>query len=681
MLRLKAKTKVRYAGLLCLLVVIVTYVGLKNSRSTRKKTVDITIKNHRRNGDFTRRSFTAKWHDGRGLLNEVSETKKNENIRAKFVKHLSENQLPDREISHRIDLVGRNQGISDALASVRERQINENEAEIQEHDQMDEADEIVTTAAMSQESFLRNLVKTKSEGNKMKPTEERVRVTSEIYRQMHITKAMQKGRNRDNAGRLDKGKLVLHEKDVADEKTNVNQNQARKKHQAANDVVEVVNKSNRTIFDPSDHEITYQILHDDKDFSRSLLDDTRRYDSSWRPDFPITPQEAIARYGDKIPVWEKFEIMHYPKIYFMGLGANKTRLTTNATENFGYDYFHDDEEEGHYKVVPGDHIGYRYEIIKFLGSGTFGAVVLARDWSQPMTRNVALKIMHYDENDKYIIREMNMMKVIEKNATNRAYFSRLLATFNFRNHKCLVLELLGQSLHRHRFGPVSDMAVFRRYAHDILMGLHYLKELNLVHADMKPGNIMFLNGKNNESEGQLLKIADFGIGCIPGNKDLFKCPAYYVQTRYYRAPEVILGVGINPAVDMFSLGVIFSEFFLGSPPFFGETETDHLAAMMETLGLPPTYMIAKSPRKKVYQRAICYETENGFKRRPYRKPLTKVLHGMDPELFDLIARCLEYDPKLRITPEEALKHPFVTGRKPKEKLKTPISMQRFQGKI
>lgn len=154
--------------------------------------------------------------------------------------------------------------------------------------------------------------------------------------------------------------------------------------------------------------------------------------------------------------------------------------------------------------------------------------------------------------------------------------------------------------------------------------------------------------------------------------DLFKCPAYYVQTRYYRAPEVILSLGISPAVDMFSLGVIFSEFFLGSPPFFGETETDHLAAMMEVLGLPPTHMIAKSPRKKVYQStsiiairiqrtciisnvasassptnrvlflgAICYETESGFKRRPYRKPLSKVLHGMDPELFDLIARCLE----------------------------------------
>lgn len=80
----------------------------------------------------------------------------------------------------------------------------------------------------------------------------------------------------------------------------------------------------------------------------------------------------------------------------------------------------------------------------------------------------------------------------------------------------------------------------------------------------------------------------------------FECPGYYIQTRYYRSPEVILGMPFDTQTDMWSVGIILAEFYLGVPPFFGETETDQLAAMMEVLGLVPAYMVARSPRKKVY---------------------------------------------------------------------------------
>lgn len=142
-----------------MLVVILAYTKLRNSRSIREKTLDITLKNRKRNGDFAHRSFTAKWHDGRGLLNEISETKKNDNIRAKFVKHLSENQRLDREISHRNDLVLRNQGISDALESLREQQIKGNEVAMPEHERTSKTAAVMTMPATSKDSILRNIGK------------------------------------------------------------------------------------------------------------------------------------------------------------------------------------------------------------------------------------------------------------------------------------------------------------------------------------------------------------------------------------------------------------------------------------------------------------------------------------------------------------------------------------------
>nr|XP_039267506.1 dual specificity tyrosine-phosphorylation-regulated kinase 4-like [Styela clava] len=440
-------------------------------------------------------------------------------------------------------------------------------------------------------------------------------------------------------------------------------------------------KFNKTIFQPNDSKIKYYISENLESFTRSQINGSRIANFGRANDFPMSPEDAVRKYGDDLPSWEKYEIFHYPKIYYLGLGANKTRVQQNISNNFGFDFDAGTEKEGHYKVVIGDHIGYRYEILKYVDAGTFGAVVLARDWSNPIARDVALKIMHLDEEEKYFLREVRMMEYLEKYASNHNYFSRMIATFQFRNHWCIVMELLGHAVDRHYLGhPVRDPHILRQFSSDIIKAMYYLNELNIVHGDLKPDNIMYIYGKNNESKGQLLKVADFGISCIPGSED-YHCPEYYIQTRYYRAPEVILSLPITPQCDMFSVGVILAEFWLGVPPFFGETEADQLAAMMEVIGLPPTYMIAKSRRKKIYAKAICYTTENGFHRKPYRKPLTKVLNGMDPMLFDLIARCLEWDPKVRITPEKALRHPFFTGSYPAVGLPPPLLIKRLFGEV
>ena len=81
----------------------------------------------------------------------------------------------------------------------------------------------------------------------------------------------------------------------------------------------------------------------------------------------------------------------------------------------------------------------------------------------------------------------------------------------------------------------------------------------------------------------------------------FPCPGRYFQTRHYRAPEVILDLDYDTAADMWSVGVILAELYLDKVPFYGETTTDQLAAIMEVMGLVPPHMVAASPQIGTYQ--------------------------------------------------------------------------------
>lgn len=156
---------------------------------------------------------------------------------------------------------------------------------------------------------------------------------------------------------------------------------------------------------------------------------------------------------------------------------------------------------------------------------------------------------------------------------------------------------------------------------------------------------------------------DFGLSCIRGSSNI-KCPDYYIQTRYYRSPEVMLAIEYTDASDMWSLGVIVGEMFRGSEFIFGETEADQFAAIMENVGLPPVELIEQSTRRKVYYEGVSYVTKKGFARRPYRKSISKTLLLESPKddiFLDFMTRLLQWDPKKRMSAAEALNHPWITG--------------------
>jgi dual specificity tyrosine-phosphorylation-regulated kinase 2/3/4 len=74
----------------------------------------------------------------------------------------------------------------------------------------------------------------------------------------------------------------------------------------------------------------------------------------------------------------------------------------------------------------------------------------------------------------------------------------------------------------------------------------------------------------------------------------------YIQSRFYRSPEVILGLSYSMAIDMWSLGCILAEIYTGYPLFPGENEQDQFATIMEIQGIPDKTLLEKSTRKKLF---------------------------------------------------------------------------------
>jgi serine/threonine protein kinase len=115
-------------------------------------------------------------------------------------------------------------------------------------------------------------------------------------------------------------------------------------------------------------------------------------------------------------------------------------------------------------------------------------------------------------------------------------------------------------------------------AKQILNSLHFLKEVaGVIHCDLKPENILFINEKCDQ-----IKVIDFGSSCFN-----YKSGFTYVQSRYYRAPEILLGLPYTQAVDMWSFGCIMAELMTGRPLFPALDENELLEFMVMIIGQPP----------------------------------------------------------------------------------------------
>ena len=139
----------------------------------------------------------------------------------------------------------------------------------------------------------------------------------------------------------------------------------------------------------------------------------------------------------------------------------------------------------------------------------------------------------------------------------------------------------------------------------------------------------------------------------------------YIQSRFYRSPEVILGSSYGLGIDMWSLGCILAELWTGYPLFPGENEQEQLACIMEIFGPPDRHLVERSTRKKLFFDSVgkprVTVSSKGRRRRPSSKTLQQALKTEDEAFVDFIARCLRWDPERRLKPSDAIGHPFIAN--------------------
>ncbi|XP_043800817.1 serine/threonine-protein kinase minibrain [Apis laboriosa] len=338
-----------------------------------------------------------------------------------------------------------------------------------------------------------------------------------------------------------------------------------------------------------------------------------------------------------------------------------------------------DDDNHDYIIKNGEKFLDRYEIDSLIGKGSFGQVVKAFDHEEQT--QVAIKII---KNKKPFLNqaqiEVRLLEMMNRADTdNKYYIVKLKRHFMWRNHLCLVFELLSYNLYdllrNTNFRGVS-LNLTRKFAQQLCTALLFLStpELNIIHCDLKPENILLCNPKRSA-----IKIVDFGSSCQLGQR-IYQ----YIQSRFYRSPEVLLGIPYDLAIDMWSLGCILVEMHTGEPLFSGANEVDQMNKIVEVLGMPPKHILDQAHKARKYFDKVptdgSYVLKKSKDGKKYKPPGTRRLHDIlgvenggpggrrigEPghsisdylKFKDLILRMLDFDPKTRVTPYYALQHNF-----------------------
>lgn len=387
-----------------------------------------------------------------------------------------------------------------------------------------------------------------------------------------------------------------------------------------------------------------------------------------------------------------------------GAGGGATGAEAAAggtgTHNHGWD-----DENYDYIVTSGELFYGRYRIKERIGKGSFGQVVRAEDVDT--RKDVAIKIIKSKK--PFLIQAKTEIELLthlnEKDNEDQHNIVRLLTHFMYRNHQCLVFEMLSLNLYEllknTQFGGVS-LNLIRKFAKQVLKALSFLarRDVDIIHCDLKPENILLRHPKKSG-----VKVIDFGSSCR-SNKRMYS----YIQSRFYRSPEVMLGLPYSVAIDMWSLGCILAEMHTGEPLFSGSDQFDQMQKIVKLLGMVPAPMLdtaSDQHRLQFFEKKMAVGGVEEWAVRQIRPPSSSssrpsssqqqqqpkhvVVPSRDPvssltevicsethrkkkfpptearntahnyELFiDLVHRMLAYDPKERIKPAEALSHPFIT---------------------
>jgi serine/threonine-protein kinase PRP4 len=302
--------------------------------------------------------------------------------------------------------------------------------------------------------------------------------------------------------------------------------------------------------------------------------------------------------------------------------------------------------------------------------------------STPKTiREYAVKVVRAnDVMHKAAQQEVNILeKLAAADPEGKRHCIRLLDTFEYRNHVCMVFEAMDMNLREvvKKFGRGVgiNLKAVQTYSFQLLQALKLMRKCGVLHADIKPDNILC-----NASHSSV-KLCDLGSAMYVGNNELTP----YLVSRFYRSPEVILGLPYEYAMDMWSLGCVIFELFTGKIAFPGKSNNGMLKLMMDLKGAFPKKMLKKGTfvenhfDNDVNMTFFLVETDPVTKQ-PIRTAINhpKVTRDLYKELekkagpttdrkkllqlADFLQQMLMLDPEKRVTVDKALSHPFIKGK-------------------
>ncbi|KAL2243857.1 UNVERIFIED_CONTAM: putative serine/threonine-protein kinase dyrk2 [Sesamum indicum] len=320
------------------------------------------------------------------------------------------------------------------------------------------------------------------------------------------------------------------------------------------------------------------------------------------------------------------------------------------------------EEDKNFHVVLNSVIAGRYHVTEYLGSAAFSKAIQAHDLHTGM--DVCVKII---KNNKDFfdqsLDEIKLLKYVNKHdPADKYHILRLYDYFYYREHLLIVCELLKANLYEfHKFNRESGGEVYftmprlQSITIQCLEALQFLHSLGLIHCDLKPENILVKSYSRCE-----VKVIDLGSSCFETDH---LCS--YVQSRSYRAPEVILGLPYDKKIDIWSLGCILAELCTGNVLFQNDSPATLLARVIGIIGPIEQEMLAKGRDTYKYftKNHMLYERNQDTNRLEYLIPKKSSLrHRLpmgDQGFIDFVAHLLEVNPKKRPSASEALKHPWL----------------------
>lgn len=387
----------------------------------------------------------------------------------------------------------------------------------------------------------------------------------------------------------------------------------------------------------------------------------------------------------------------YDSTFSYDKSLNPRRVLTKPSRpvhNNGYD-----NEKWDYILYVNDIIGNeegrKYVILDLLGQGTFGQVVKCINVK---TRELcAVKVIK--NQPAYFNQSMMEVTVLEMlnqkyDREDRRHIVRMKDTFIFRQHLCIVVELLSLNLYdliKQNGYRGFSLGLCRVFLAQTLDALTALKEARIIHCDLKPENILL-----KSLEAPIIKVIDYGSACHE-HQTVYT----YIQSRFYRSPEIILGLPYTSSIDMWSVGCIAAELFLGLPIFPGCSNYDQISRIVECLGLPPHHMLEMGKESLTYfdkfpnqppGRGYSLKTRERYSFETGRnEPVPKKYFSIttfpqiiinypmrsskeitaferDTEMAnrrcfaDFVGGLLNLNPLERWNPYQAMQHPFITGK-------------------